>query len=306
MKKSIVFFGSGQISLATINSLIEKFNFEAIITTPDSRLHGHVVEPAIKTWAVKNRTPVYQPTTNNELSKLVAKEKFKSQLGVVAEYGLIIPVDVINHFPFGIVNSHFSLLPSWRGADPIRAGILAGDDKSGVSIIKITPGLDAGDILAQVEYPLPPDITTPQLTQELIKLNNKLLPKTLNNYLSGQAPLQPQSNIRQEPTYAPKISKAAGQIDWAKPAEQLEREVRAYLGWPGSYTTLAGRQVIITDAHIENSQSKPNNFQPGDILTGDNNLVVQAGKGLLRIDRLKPAGKKEITGAEFTRGYLKH
>lgn len=295
---SIVFFGSGDISLATLQALAESSSIEAVVTKPDSLLHGKAQATPVKQWAESQSIPYYTPANKAELAALFERRKFASPLGAVAEYGLIIPAEVIEVFARGIINSHFSLLPRWRGADPIRAVILHGDRQTGVSLIKITPGLDDGDLLAQSEYALPAGITAPQLTTELIKLNNQLLTPTLNNYLAGKITLTPQP--RAGVSYAPRIIKSAGQVDWNKPAVQIEREVRAYLGWPGSHAQIGGKDVVILRAKLHSN----NSGQPGIVISNPKQLIVQTKNGQLEIESLKPAGKNSMSGAEFIRGYL--
>jgi methionyl-tRNA formyltransferase len=214
----------------------------------------------------------------------------------VVDYGILIGQEVIETFPLGIVNSHFSLLPQWRGADPITFAILSGQKQTGVSLMLIVPKLDEGPLLAVARYDIPAGITTPQLTDELISLSNKTLKAVLPQYI--EAKVQPLAQDLSQPvTYSRKLSKADGQVDWTKPAEQLEREVRAYLGWPGSYTNMLGRDVIITAAHTTDEDGTA-----GTVADSRKELKVYTAKGALVIDKLKPAGKAEMGGAAFLSG----
>ena len=296
---SLVFFGTGPVSLACLNGIGDAFTIEAIITKPDHKSpHGRVTPPAVKVWGEDHSVPVFQLANKAELAEFFGKPRFQSRLGLVVDYGLIIPQSVLDAFELGLVNSHFSLLPAWRGADPITAAVLAGDDLSGVTVQRVVYELDEGPILAQGSYKMPSDITTPILTEELTKISNRLLIKTLPGYVSGQIEPKPQDPSL-TPTFSRKLTKADGQIDWTKPADRLEREIRAYIGWPGSYTTLANADVTITAAHVETITG-----QPGEVtVTPTGELMVYSRQNALVIDRLKPAGKREMTAREFLSGH---
>ena len=295
--ETIVFFGSSKVSLEALEALARSFKIEAVITKPDSRLHGRLHSPAVKTWAKAHKLPVKQPASAAELEKLMQNtQRFTSRIGVVIDYGLIIPTSVIEAFELGLVNSHFSLLPQWRGADPIRAAILSGQTTTGVSLMLITPEVDAGPLLTQAKLPIPPDATASSLTRQLSALNQRLLPRSLRQYIRGEISPLPQ-NPDQVPTYTRKLSKTDGVIDWQKPVVHLEREIRAYQGWPGSQAKLGGKPVIITQAHVVEQFGSP-----GQVFRSGRQLGVYGGQGALIIDRLKPAGGREMSGSAFLNG----
>jgi methionyl-tRNA formyltransferase len=297
MPAKIVFFGTGPVSLATLEGIKDHFVIEAVITKPDSSSSsGRQIAPPVKIWADDNKVPVYQPATKAELVALISDQKFESRLGLVVDYGLIIPESVINAFPLGIANSHFSLLPEWRGADPITFAILSGQEETGVSLMLIVAALDEGPLLARKHYKIAPNMTTPELTDALVSLSNKLIQVKLPEYINGS--LKPYNQQHPERiSYSKMLHKSDGLIDWAKPAEQIEREIRAYLGWPGSQATIGGKDVTITGAHIA-----PLSGMPGQASKQDKELVVYCGQNALVIDKLKPAGKREMTGPEFLAG----
>ena len=294
----LVFFGTGHVSLDCLDGIGDVFTIEAIITKPDHvSPHGRITPPAVKVWGEDHGVPVLQLANKAELAEFFADHQFASQLGLVVDYGLIIPQSVLDAFELGLVNSHFSLLPAWRGADPITAAVLAGDEVTGVTIQRVVYALDEGPILAQESYKMPPNITTPALTEELTKISNRLLIRVLPEYVSGQ--IKPKA---QDPDLVPslshKLTKADGEIDWTKSANQLEREIRAYSGWPGSYTKLADTDVTITTAHVLTEPGKP-----GDVtISPTGELTVHCGQDALIIDKLKPAGKREMTAKEFLAG----
>lgn len=285
---SLVFFGSGPVAAASLKSLYQHFTIEAVVTKPITATEMSEAAP---------NTPVRLVNTKQELTNLMASNPFKSSLGIIVDFGIIVEQAVIDYFDLGIINSHFSLLPEWRGADPITFAVLSGQPKTGVSLMLIVERLDEGPLLAQSELELEPTITTPELTDQLVELGNKMLSEVLPLYMDDQ--LRPFEQPEDVPaTYSRKLTKADGQIDWNKPARKLEREVRAFQGWPGSYTTLANKRVIITKAHVLDEQG-----EPGKVLIKDKQLMVHCQKQALAIDELKPEGKKEMSGSAFVAGH---
>ncbi len=299
-KKSepIVFFGSGPVAAKSLELLHQDFDVEAVITKPKPVKHrGYFPVPAL---AEKSGLQTYYASSQQELSDLFKGQPFKSRVGVVIDHGIIIPKDIIDYFPLGIVNSHFSLLPKWRGADPITFAILNGDERTGVSLMLIVEKLDEGPLLAQSDLELPSRITTPELTDTLIELSHAALVEILPKYMAGQVQPYPQ-DIEAPATYSRKLTKQDGKIDWNKPAQQIEREIRAFLGWPSSYAVLNGKDVKILDAEVAKYDSK----SPGLVCNVAGELHVECGQDSLKINKLQVAGKKPISGAEFIRGYLR-
>ena len=288
----IVFFGSGPVAAATLEALLQAgFIFEAIITKPRAEGHRGSV-PVLELTSKHTSLPVFTPTNKAELSALFASHRFVSRVGLVVDYGIIIAKEVIGAFPKGIVNSHFSLLPLWRGADPITFSVLSGQQKTGVSLMVINEKLDEGQLIAQKEFTLAPDVTTPKLTQQLIALSNKMIIEHLPGYLHGDIKPYAQPNISS--TYSRKLVKEDGIIDLKKPADQLEREVRAYQGWPKSKITLFDKYtVIVTKARVASGLA-------------DGELTLPcAGNSYLEITELTAPSGRTVSGAEFMRGYKK-
>jgi len=299
VKPRLVFFGTGPVSLSCLEGIHADFEIEAIITKPDrtspnGRQHPHPV----REWGEANKIPVYQIASGAQLSELIQRSDFSSRVGLVVDFGVIIPEDMITSFELGIVNSHFSLLPKLRGADPITFAILEGLEETGVSLMQVVPALDEGDLLAQAKLVVEEGMTTPQLTARLSELSNGLLRRELPRYIEGKITPRPQPDAA---TYTRRLSKADGIIDWHKPAVRLEREVRAFIGWPGSRTTLLGREVTVTQARVP-TDSAPRLGKPGDHTVTDGEICVQTGDGILAIRRLKPAGKREMDAGAFARG----
>lgn len=295
MKDSIVFFGSGPVAAKALSLLFNDFTIEAIITKPKPA--HHKVEFPVLELAKKLNIKVFTPENKQELSELFTTKPVVSRLGVVIDYGIIINQDVIDYLPLGIVNSHFSLLPQWRGADPITFSILSGQKETGVSLMLIVEKMDEGPLLVQKRHPLSSTITSPQLTEQLIALSHQLLVETLPKYVSGKLEPYPQ-DFSIKPSYSHKLTKTDGLIDWHKPAEQLEREIRAYQQWPKSFSVLADIDVIITKVSVLSTLG-----QPGTIIPDKKRLVVYCGHDALLVEKLKPAGKKEMSGTAFLAGY---
>ncbi|HET9411926.1 MAG TPA: methionyl-tRNA formyltransferase [Candidatus Saccharimonadales bacterium] len=288
---TIVFFGSGPVAAATLQGLLDAgLKFEAIITKP--RAEGHRGSVPVLELAAAHNLQVFTPTRKTELSQLFAEHKFKSQVGLVVDYGIIIAKDVIDSFPKGIINSHFSLLPEWRGADPITFSILSGQATTGVSLMLINERLDEGDLLSQQTLSLKPDITTPELTQQLITISNSMIIRDLPKYLSGDIIPYPQPT-QPSPTYSRKLTKEDSKLDLTKPADQLEREVRAFIGWPKSKITVFGHPIIVTQAKVADGLH-------------DNALVLPASNNtFLEITQLIAPSGRTMDGQAFLRGYKK-
>jgi methionyl-tRNA formyltransferase len=228
-------------------------------------------------------------------------------VGVVIDYGFIINQDVIDYFPLGIINSHFSLLPEWRGADPITFAILSGQQQTGVSLMLIVAKMDEGPLLAQAPYDITESITTPELTNDLIEVSDQMLRQILPLYLDGKIQPADQASVTMAasptPSYSRKLTKADGVIDWHKPAAQLEREVRAFIDWPKSRTRLGAHEVIISKAHVVPEVAA--DTKPGAVTStaGKDGILVTTGDQTLCIDELKPIGKAAMSARAFLAGY---
>jgi methionyl-tRNA formyltransferase len=300
MSETVVFFGSGPVAAKSLELLAENFSIEAVVTKPKPTHH----KGAFPVLEVSNKLGLSTHTVSNkaELSALFAKQPFASKLGVLIDFGIIVNQDVIDYFPLGIINSHFSLLPQWRGADPITFAILNGDAQTGVSLMLLVAAMDKGPLLAQAPFQIPENCTTPELTETLIDISDKTLAAILPEYLKGKVqPMRQNPSIK--PTYSRKLTKNDGAIDWHKPAGHIEREIRAFTGWPQSRTSLGGKDVIITAAHVAGYEF----HGPGEVVgqafeTPDDLIGIATGKGVLVIDKLKPAGKAEMTAKAFLAG----
>lgn len=291
-KPSIVFFGTGPVAAKTLKEISEHFDVEAVITKPIP-LHHKGIFP-VHQVASENKLRVLECKNKQALDDLITTKPFNGNLGLVVDYGIIISQNVIDYFPLGIINSHFSLLPEWRGADPITFSLLSGQDKTGVSLMLIVKELDEGPLLAQEDYIIEKDTNIQQLTEDLTNLSIKMLIQYIPEYIEGN--IKPYNqNKAFAPTYSRLITKEDSFLDLTKPAEALEREIRAYLGWPGSKTTLKLNngdplELTVTDANV----IKEHDHSP---------LTFKTSKGYLKITKLKLPGKQEMTAKDFLNGY---
>ncbi len=302
-KLSLVFFGSGPVAAESLRLLSQTFTVEAVVTKPST-------EKMLQ--SVAGKAPVYCVENKQALDDLMKSQSFKSRVGVLIDFGIIVSQAVIDYFPKGIVNSHFSLLPKLRGADPISFAILEGVKKTGVSLMLLVQAMDEGPLIAVGEMKLNGNETTPSLTDSLVELSYSLLENTLPAYIQGNATTinhhaitavsQEEScklrNEPYEPTYTRKLTKQDGQIDWHKPAQQIEREIRAFTGWPKSRSILGDIECVITRARVEKGAG-----EPGVIEVRGKDILVYCGTDVLCIESLKPAGKKDMTSEGFLAGY---
>jgi methionyl-tRNA formyltransferase len=245
--------------------------------------------------ALAQNLPILQPA---KLSEAVDDlRQLHADAGIVVAYGRIIPESVLQIFPKGIINVHASLLPKHRGAAPIEAALLAGDEATGVTLMHLEAGLDTGPTYADSKLQLSGKESRLDLYEQLAELGAELLAHRLPGIMAENIVPIPQDHSAA--THFGRLNKAHGKLDWAKPAGQLEREVRAFLGWPGSHTQIAGSDVIVTAARASAAGGTPGTAYR----TPSGELAVYCGEGSLIIDRLKPSGKREMTGPEFLAGH---
>lgn len=298
-KNKVVFFGSGPVAKKSLQLLAQNFEIEAVITKPSTLKD-------MQSLNLGNQPSFYAISNKTELDNLFDRQNFKSKLAVLVDFGIIVSQKLIDSFKLGIINSHFSLLPEWRGADPITFSILSGQKQTGVSLMLLVEAMDEGPLLAVGEYELDIDITTPKLTEDLINLSDSLLKNTIPNYINVEIQAVEQSqvadlmNYSNKPSYSRKLIKQDGILDFAKPADRLEREVRAFIEWPKSRTTILGQDVIVIEAKVLDKQ-----IELGQVLTDDRQIIIGCQKYALEVIKLKPAGKKEMTAQAFLLGYLK-
>ncbi len=289
--------GSPDFSLPTLRALANAYDVVGLITQPD-RASGRGRElkaPPVKTLALALGIPVMQPEKLRLPEAIEQLRAWNPELIVVAAFGQILRKDVLDLPRFGCINVHASLLPRWRGAAPINAAILHGDEETGVTIMKMDVGLDTGPMLSKRSIPLTRDDTAGSVFEKLSTLGADLLIETLPDYLSGK--LTPIPQPEEGMTYAPMIKKEDGQLDFTQDAIALERRVRAFNPWPGAYMDFSGTNLKIHRAHVE-----VRNAPVGQRLIWQGQPAVGAAGGILVLDEVQPPGKKSMSGKSFLAG----
>lgn len=293
----IVFMGSPDFALPTLKALNDNFNVVGVVTQPDRpsgrgrKLH----QPDIKRLAIKLELPYVQPVSLKEVSAVEKLKEWSPDVIVVAAFGQILRENVLNLPSFGCVNVHASLLPRWRGAAPVQAALLH-DDITGVTIMKMDKGLDTGPILSQRALPIADDMTAGVLFDQLAQMGADLLIDTLPKYIDGEIKPQPQDD--QKATYATRLKKEDGKLDFSQPAAFLARMVRAYHPWPGAFQFFDDTRLKILKAHAVDSVTA----QPGTRLVFEGKPAWGTGQGLLILEKVQAAGRSRMSGEEFLRG----
>ena len=293
------FMGTPDFSVPALASLIEANHDICVVYTQPPRPGGRGKK--------LQKTPIHKfaedqgvlVTTPNSLKTPEAQKMLLSlnlDALVVAAYGLILPPAVLKIPKLGCLNIHASLLPRWRGAAPIQRAIMEGDNESGVCIMLMEPGLDTGPILSYEKITLSDHTTGASLHDDLALIGANLINPTLIDFANGKIAAIPQSD--RDAIYAKKLSKEDGHLDWSKPANDLERLIRALNPWPGAWCMLNGERIKIHKASVLNIDSTVTDA--GTILS--DNLTVACGKGILKITELQKTGKKVMTNLEYLRG----
>lgn len=301
MEIRLVFMGSPDFAIPTLRALASRYNLSGVVTQPD-RPAGRgrtLTSPPVKTLAAELGLPVIQPRRLKDPEVMEQLRLWEPDLIVVAAFGQILRHDVLEMPRFGCVNVHASLLPRWRGAAPIHAAILSGDEQSGVTIMKMDSGIDTGPILSQAAVAIHPQDNAETLGVRLANLGAELLLQTLPQYIDGR--IQPVAQDEALATYAPMLNKEDGRLDFTQPANHLERQVRAYFPWPGAFTEWRGQPLKIHSAHAA-AEAIPGSHTPGCTLVIDGLPAIATADGFLVLDKLQPAGKKPMSGVIFLNG----
>lgn len=300
----IIFFGSDELSIPPFVSVINKgHKVKALITAPD-KPKGRGLEPSppeIKLVAQRYGIEVFQPERlreNNEIFQIL--KDIKPELGVVVAYGKIIPREIIEIPEFGIINLHFSLLPRLRGAAPLNWAIINGEEKTGVTVFFINEKMDEGDIVLQKEVEIYRRERVDQLKERIIPLGTSLLIEAIESIEKGNYKRIPQNHSLA--TYAPKIKKEDGLIDWSKSSEEIDRLVRGLYGWPGSFTYWKGKILKIIETLPLNERVYTG--IPGQIIDirKDGIVIYCGGNSVLLIQKVQLEGKKALPAFSFSLG----
>ena len=290
----LVFMGSPDFSVPILDSLVRAGHEVLCVYAQPPRPagRGHKVRPCpVHAFAEENGLEVRTPKSLRDNDEQAAFAALGADVAVVAAYGLILPVPVLEAPKRGCINVHASLLPRWRGAAPIQRAILAGDTESGVTIMQMDEGLDTGNMLLTGHLPITPDTTAQSLHDALSAMGADLMVEALERLDDLSPVAQPETGA----TYAKKLERDEGRLDWTRGADELERMVRALTPWPGVWFEQGGKRVKVLAAEVAEGSGSP-----GTVL--DKTLAVACGTGALRPIRVQKAGKAPMDTEAFLRG----
>lgn len=297
----IVYMGTPDFAVASLEAILKAgHQVTAVVTQPDKQKgRGKEVQMTpVKECALKHGIPVFQPVKIREEHAILQLKEYPADLFVVVAFGQILSQEILDMPPLGCINIHASLLPAYRGAAPIQWAVLNGETKSGVTIQQMDKGIDTGDILLAREIPLDPKETGESLHDKLMALGAELIVEVLPILERGEA--VPKKQDEAGATYAAKLTKEMGHIDWNRDAEELERLVRGLNSWPSAYTSLKGKNLKIWEADVVRQPGRC----PGRVeQVGKDFLDVACGKDTLRIYSLQLEGKKRMAVKDFLLGY---
>lgn len=309
MSLRILFLGTGPLALPVFQALCDSTSHRLVglVTQPDRQGRGHHQHTnPLKELAIARGIVVMQPASIKTEESLHALRATEADLAVVAAYGQILSKAVLAVPKLGTINVHASLLPKYRGATPIHAAVLNGDQEAGVTIIEIVPKLDAGPMLGKASVPVRNDETTGELEQRLAELAIPLTLSVIDQIADGTVNREIQDEALA--THVRKLSKEDGLVPWAKPAVEVERHIRGMQPWPGSYSQLHQpdkppvRMQILSSTLVEISSAKAT-AEPGTVVeVSSDGFVVQCGIGALKIVKVQPDGKRPMPVSDFLRG----
>jgi len=292
--------GTPEFAVPVLVALAETHQVVGVVTQPD-RPAGRgrrLTASPVKQVALEHGLPLFQPQSLRLPAAVAQLAAWRPEVIIVAAFGQILRQDVLDLPPHGCLNVHGSLLPRWRGAAPVAAAILAGDEITGVTIMQMDVGLDTGPILAQREEPIRPDDTRATLGERLARLGAALLVETLPAYLAGD--LLPRPQPEEGVTYARQLRKEDGLLDWSRSAVELDRQVRAFTPWPGAFTLWRGRRLRVLRATPRPTWR--GDAPPGTMIALTDGVAVATGKGALRLEKVQLAGRRPMDITAFLRG----
>ena len=302
----IVFFGTPEFAVPSLDAVLSAGEVVAVVTRADKpRGRGlHVEPPPVARAANEYALEVLQPTSLRDPAFLARLRALAPDIGVLVAYGRLVPPEVLALPRHGIINVHPSLLPRYRGAAPVARAIAAGDTETGVTILYLSEELDAGDVILQKTVPIDPEDTTRTLTARLAEEGAALLAEALRLIEAGRAPRQPQDHSRA--TWAPRLTREDGQIDWRRPAAAIVNLIRACDPWPGAFTDLWGDEIKIwraTPVPPQGTATAP----PGTVLRVPHDdrspIAVAAGDGMVQVHEVQPAAGRRMSAAAYARGH---
>jgi len=296
----LIFAGTPEFAARALAALLHAGHDIALVLTQPDRASGRglrLVPSAVKALALQHGLALHQPARLNAAETPARLGALAADAMVVAAYGLILPEPVLNIPRLGAINIHASLLPRWRGAAPIQRAILAGDARTGISIMQMDRGLDTGPVFAAESMAIAPEDDSASLHNKLAELGARMIVTVLAQLERGALSAAPQAAAGA--SYAAKITKAEAEIDWTEPAQMIERKVRAFNPQPGASTATRNAQLKIWRAGVSTATGVP-----GTILeAGAEGIVVACGAGALCIRELQRAGGKKLAAAQFLAGF---
>ena len=300
-KLRIVFMGTPSFALVPLAALCEAGRTPVAVYTQPDQVNGRggkISFSPVKQYALENKIPVCQPQSFKEEAAVLALRDWRPDLIVVIAYGKILPQAVLDIPTYGAVNIHASLLPKYRGAAPVQRAILNREEETGVSLMKLDAGMDTGPVISRVSVKIGDAVTSGELLDILADTGAKELLRILPDITEATAKAAPQDESLA--TYAEKITKEMGALDWTEAAAGLHARVRALSPNPGTYTYFAGKRIKIWRSFLT---EKETTAAPGTVVSADKNgLLLATGEGVLGISRLQPENKKEMDAADWLRG----
>lgn len=293
----LVFMGSAEFAVPSLQAVLAAGHrvLAVYAQPPKPAGRGYQERPCpVHAFAVARGLPVRTPKSLRDPAETAAFAALRADVAVVVAYGLLLPKAILDAPRLGCLNVHASLLPRWRGAAPIQRALLAGDRETGVTIMRMDEGLDTGPILLKRVVPIGPTATAASLHDTLAALGATLIVEALDGVAAGTLALVPQPH--DGVTYAAKLTRDDGRIDWRQPASSIERQVRALNPWPGVWFDHAGERIKVLDAVVVSGSGAP-----GTALDAD--LTVACGEGAIRLTRVQRAGRAPMEATAFLRGF---
>ena len=308
----IVFFGTPKFAVPSLEALIaSRHRVPLVVTQPDKRRDRgqKVTDAPVKAAARLHGIPVFQPERLRDPEVAGVLREHAPDIAVVAAYGKLIPPDLLRVPRRGMINVHASLLPKYRGAAPVHRAILNGELETGVTIMQVVEALDAGDMLAKSRRRIGPDETSEELEQALAEDGARLLLHTIEQIEAGTSTPEPQDHSAS--SYAPRLRKDEGLIDWTRPAREIHNRVRGLYPWPHTYSYLDGARVIVLTTQVRLKADTPRGpgttAPPGTIVDVTRDAIdVLTGEGIIAITELQPEGRRTMSARDFVAGRPVH
>ncbi|MDX1643283.1 MAG: methionyl-tRNA formyltransferase [Thermoanaerobaculia bacterium] len=301
----IVYFGTPEFAVPPLEALVGADLVPALVVSQPARPAGRdrrLRQPPVARWAERHDIPLSQPERLSDPELQERLRALEPAVAAVVAFGQIFPPGLLELPSLGCVNVHASLLPRHRGAAPIQAAIAAGDEVTGVTTMLMDEGLDTGPILLRKETPIRPEERAGELAERLARLGGELLVETVEGLAEGAIEPLPQDDARA--TYARRLKKSDGRIDWTLSAEAIERRLRAYDPWPGCFTVWEDERIKVLDGSVMSDAEAARGVAPGTIVDlGSESVVVACGEGsALALTRVQRPGRSEVSGRDLANG----